>query len=94
MRGSRWLGIPFSHVDCGFPGGKLTCPPTLLWLKGSGSIDIFIIQKGAEKWEVARDATTKVTVSYTVTATSIEAKTAKPAGKAMDKVMPKKTVKP
>ena len=33
-----------------------------------------VIQKGKEKWEMARDAGTKVTVEYKMTATSIESK--------------------
>ena len=33
-----------------------------------------VVQKGKEKWELARDAGTKVTVEYRMTATSIEAR--------------------
>jgi hypothetical protein len=50
-----------------------------------------VVQKGKEKWEIARDATTKmkgevkagdkVTVEYKMTATSIEAKGASKAKK-------------
>ncbi len=46
------------------------------------------VQKGKDRWEIARDASTKldgdvkvgskVTITYTMTATTIEAKAAKP----------------
>ncbi len=53
--------------------------------------DAIVVQKGNEKWEIARDAGTKVsgdlkkgakvTVEYRMTAASIEVKDAKGAGK-------------
>ena len=53
--------------------------------------DAVVVQKGAEKWEIARDANTKVTgdlkvgakvtVEYRMTAASIEVKPAAPAKK-------------
>jgi len=49
--------------------------------------NMIAVQKGKDRWEIARDASTKtsgaikvgdkVTIHYTMTATSIEAKTAK-----------------
>lgn len=50
--------------------------------------DVVVVQKGSEKWEIARDATQgadlkvgqKVTIQYTMAVKSIEAKSAKPAG--------------
>ena len=54
-----------------------------------------VVQKGNEKWELARDANTKVTgelkvgakvtISYTMTASSIESKEAKAPEKPADK---------
>lgn len=56
--------------------------------------DAVTVQKGADKWEIARDAKTKitgelkvgakVTIEYTMAATSVEVKEgdSKPAGKA------------
>ena len=51
--------------------------------------DLIVVQKGKERWEVARNSTTKVTgdikvgakvtVMYTMTATAVEAKGEKPA---------------
>ncbi|HEY2713800.1 MAG TPA: hypothetical protein VGI60_14895 [Chthoniobacterales bacterium] len=51
--------------------------------------DLIVVQKGKERWEVARDGNTKVTgdikvgakvtVMYTMTATAVEAKGEKPA---------------
>jgi hypothetical protein len=51
--------------------------------------DLIAVQKGKERWEVARNGTTKVTgdikvgakvtVMYTMTATAVEAKGEKPA---------------
>ena len=53
--------------------------------------DAVVVQKGTEKWEIARDANTKVTgdvkvgakvtVEYRMTAASIEVKPAAPAKK-------------
>jgi hypothetical protein len=53
--------------------------------------DAVVVQKGTEKWEIARDASTKVsgdlkvgakvTVSYRMTAADIEVKPATPAAK-------------
>jgi hypothetical protein len=53
--------------------------------------DAIVVQKGTEKWEIARDANTKVTgdlktgakvtVEYRMTATSIDVKPAAPAKK-------------
>lgn len=51
--------------------------------------DLIVVQKGKERWEIARDGSTKVmgdikvgakvTVMYTMTATAVEAKGEKPA---------------
>lgn len=49
--------------------------------------DAIVVQKGSEKWEIARDASQgadlkvgqKVTIQYTMAVKSIEAKDAKPA---------------
>ena len=51
--------------------------------------DLIVVQKGKERWEVARNSNTKVTgdikvgakvtVMYTMTATAVEAKGEKPA---------------
>jgi hypothetical protein len=53
--------------------------------------DAVVVQKGADKWELARDASTKVTgdlkvgakvtIMYRMTATEIEVKPATPAAK-------------
>ena len=53
--------------------------------------DAIVVQKGTEKWEIARDASTKVTgdlktgakvtVTYRMTAADIEVKPAAPAAK-------------
>jgi len=58
--------------------------------------DMIVVQKGTDRWEIARDAATKitgdlkvgakVTIEYRMTATSVEVK-AEPAGK---KPAPKK----
>ena len=50
--------------------------------------DVIVVQKGSEKWEIARDSTQgkeikvgqKVTIQYTMAVKSIESKDAKPAG--------------
>jgi hypothetical protein len=52
--------------------------------------DKIVVQKGSEKWEIARDASTKVTgdlvvgakvtITYTMTATSVEVKPATKSG--------------
>lgn len=49
------------------------------------------VQKGKDRWEIARDSSTKVTgdlkvgakvtITYTMTATEVEVKTAKPSAK-------------
>jgi hypothetical protein len=51
--------------------------------------NLIVVQKGKERWEIARDGNTKitgdikvgskVTVTYTMTATAVEAKGEKPA---------------
>ena len=51
--------------------------------------DVIVVEKGNEKWEIARDATTKVTgelkvgskvtIEYTMKATTVEVKDAKQA---------------
>ena len=53
--------------------------------------DVITVQKGSEKWEIARTADTKVTgelkkgekvtIEYRMTAATVEAKAAKPAKK-------------
>jgi hypothetical protein len=57
--------------------------------------DMIVVQKGQEKWQIARDASTKVTgelkvgtkvtIEYRMTATSIEVKTAAAPKKAAAK---------
>jgi hypothetical protein len=50
--------------------------------------DAIVVQKGSEKWEIARDSSQgaglkvgqKVTIQYTMAVKSIESKDAKPAG--------------
>lgn len=66
------------------------------------SADTITVQKGKDRWEIARDATTKmegdvkvgtkVTIEYRMTATSVEAKEAKGA-KGAAKASPKKEKK-
>ena len=54
--------------------------------------DAVVVQKGTEKWEIARDATQgadlkvgdKVTIQYTMAVASIEVKGAKPTAGAAD----------
>jgi hypothetical protein len=51
--------------------------------------DVIVVEKGKDKWEIARDAATKVTgdlkvgskvtIEYTMTATTVEVKDAKKA---------------
>jgi hypothetical protein len=59
------------------------------------SADTIVVQKGQDRWEIARDASTKaptglkvgdkVTIEYRMTATSVEVKPEKPASKAPKK---------
>ena len=59
--------------------------------------DLIVVQKGNDKWEIARDASVKVTgelkvgatvtIEYRMSATSVEVK---PAAKAAPKAAPKK----
>ena len=61
----------------------------------SASDDMIVVQKGTDKWEIARDGSTKVsgdlkpgtkvTVDYRMTATSVEAKEASGAAKSKAK---------
>lgn len=56
---------------------------------------VITVQKGKDKWELARNADTKVTgdlkvgakvtITYTMTASTVEVKADKPAAKAADK---------
>ncbi|HMK61017.1 MAG TPA: hypothetical protein VK452_07715 [Dissulfurispiraceae bacterium] len=65
--------------------------------------DKIVVQKGKEKWEIAKDKDTKttgdvkvgdkVTIKYTMKATSIESKADKKADKKTDKKADKKTDK-
>ena len=60
--------------------------------------DTIVVQKGKERWEIARDASTKVdgdlkvgsrvTIQYTMTAASIEVKKADQKGAATHKTKP------
>lgn len=60
--------------------------------------DTIVVQKGKDKWEIARDASTKingdlkvgsrVTIEYTMTATTIEVKKADQKGAAAHKSKP------
>ena len=73
-----------------FAAGPKTYQVTgpVLEIKG----DIIVVEKGKDKWEVAKDAATKVTgdlkvgskvtIEYTMTATKIEAKEDKKIGRA------------
>ncbi|TMA34182.1 MAG: hypothetical protein E6J79_17000 [Deltaproteobacteria bacterium] len=38
--------------------------------------DMIAVQKGKDRWEIGRDASTKVTMEYRMTATSVEVKPA------------------
>ncbi len=83
---SLWAAAPKTY--------QVTGP--VLEIKG----DVIVVQKGTEKWEIAKDAATKVlgdlkvgdkvTIEYTMTAKAIEVKTAaKPSGKAQAKAAAK-----
>ena len=62
--------------------------------------DMIVVQKGKERWEIARDSNTKVTgdlkvgaqvtIQYRMTAASISVQAAKPVGGAKAKPAPKK----
>lgn len=62
--------------------------------------DTIVVQKGKERWEIARDSNTRVdgelkvgaqvTIQYRMTAASINVRPAKPAGAAKAKTPPKK----
>jgi len=77
-------------------GGVLIAGPKTYQVTGpvlAVTDDIITVQKGDDKWEIARDAKTKitgdlkvgakVTIEYTMSATTVEVKDgdAKPAGK-------------
>jgi hypothetical protein len=78
-----------------FAAGPKTYQVTgpVLEIKG----DIIVVQKGSDKWEIAKDAATKikgdlqvgskVTIEYTMTAATVEVKD---AGKKADKKADKK----
>jgi hypothetical protein len=60
--------------------------------------DLIVVQKGKERWEVARDSSTKVTgdlkvgahvtIQYRMTAASVSVQAAKPAAAAKPKAKP------
>lgn len=76
------LSVLFAFAVTAFAAGPNTYQVTgpILEIKG----DVIVVQKGKEKWEVAKDAATKingelkvgakVTIQYTMKATSIEVK--------------------
>lgn len=95
MRTSRSLA---ALALCGalLAGPALAAPPRTYQVTGpvlSVTDDLIVVQKGQDKWEIARNADTKVTgdlkvgarvtIEYRMTATSVEVKpaAARPAAK-------------
>ncbi|MFN2508519.1 MAG: hypothetical protein ABR589_07080 [Chthoniobacterales bacterium] len=93
------LGLVFSNIAYGNPGKTYQVTGPILEMNDS----MIAIQKGKERWEIARDATTKsnatmkvgdkVTVHYTMTATKVEMKADK-AAQAEGKTAPSTAASP
>ena len=93
---TRWIA-PFALV-------ALTISPAMAYQVTGPVLEVtdskIVVEKDKEKWEIARDKDTKVTgelkkgsrvtVQYKMTATSVEVKDSKPAGKDKDKASAKK----
>jgi hypothetical protein len=87
---SVFAAVALAFTSSAFGGSSKTYQVTGPVLEANDSM--IAVQKGKERWEVARDASTKVagevkvgekvTVTYTMTATNVEAKA---AGKKADK---------
>jgi hypothetical protein len=91
---TRWLILGLLCLLLAVPVGAAA--PKTYQVTGpvpSVTNDLIVVQKGNDKWEIARDASTKitgelkvgakVTIEYRMTATSVEVKpeaAAKPAG--------------
>ena len=93
-----WSGAALLAASL-FSSAAFAAPPKTYQVTGpvlALTDDMIVVQKGQDRWEIARDASTKVTgdlkvgakvtVEYRMTATSVEVKTAtaakKPATKA------------
>ena len=91
-KSTTWCGI-IAAVTFAFAGTLRAESPKSYQVTGpvlEVSDSLIVVQKGQERWEIARDAKTrmkgdvrvgsKVTIMYTMTATEVEARTDK-AGK-------------
>ena len=90
---ARLLLVAVLMLVTGLLGGAaLAAAPKTYQVTGpvlSMTDDTIVVQKGTEKWEIARDAATKitgdlkvgakVTIQYRMTAVSVDAKVASPA---------------
>jgi hypothetical protein len=87
---SIFAAVALAFTSSAFGGASKTYQVTGPVLEANDSM--IAVQKGKDRWEVARDASTKVdgevkvgekvTITYTMTATNVEAKA---AGKKTDK---------
>jgi hypothetical protein len=90
------LGLAFSSAAVASPTKTYQVTGPILEMNDN----MIAVQKGKDRWEIARDASTKatgemkvgdkVTITYTMTATEVEAKGPAKAAKSAASVAPKK----